>query len=141
MADIQVKSAFVDKVLAGNDGAWGLKTSEPHSRKNDTGGYDTTGRTFRTIRGKGIDWSQFQERDRITFFGREETIEREHEGKKYYDLIVWVDAVNVIRPQQGQSQPAQSAPAQSQEPWSTPGSSTTADAWVTPGGFSDDTPF
>lgn len=127
MADVQVKSAFVDKVLTGNDGAWGIKTSEPHSRKNDNGGYDTTGRTFRTLRGKNIDWSQFQERDRIAFFGREETVEREHEGKKYYDILVWVDGVTAIRSQQ----PAQSAPAQSQEPWSTPGSSTSADSWAT----------
>src|SRR5690606_41316128 len=52
MPEIIVKSAFVDKVLAGKDGAFGLRTSEPHSRKNDQGGYDTTGRTFRTLRGR-----------------------------------------------------------------------------------------
>jgi len=28
-----------------------------------------------------------------------------------------------------------------QEPWSTPGSQTSADAWSTPGSFGDDTPF
>lgn len=130
MADIQVRSAFVDKVLVGNEGAWGVKTSEPHSRKNDAGGYDTTGRTFRTLRGRNIDWSQFQEKDRITFFGREETVEREHEGKKYYDLIVWVDAAAVIKSQQAASNPAYSAPAPTQ-----------TDAWTTPGSFGDDTPF
>lgn len=32
-------------------------------------------------------------------------------------------------------QPAQSAPAQTEEPWSTPGSSTTADAWATAAPF------
>lgn len=126
MADVQVRSAFVDKVLVGTDGPWGLKTSEPHSRKNDAGGYDTTGRTFRTIRGKNIDWTQFQEKDRISFFGREETVEREHEGKKYYDLLVWVDGVTVLR-KTGQSRPA---PTQ-EEPWRTPGSTTTPDAWAT----------
>lgn len=132
MADIQVKSAFVDKVLTGNDGAWGVKTSEPHSRKNDTGGYDTTGRTFRTLRGRNVDWSQFQEKDRITFFGREETVEREHEGKKYYDLIVWVDSAAVIRGQEQQNRPA---PQQQTTP--------STDAWTTPGGdgFGDPTPF
>lgn len=131
MADVQVRSAFVDKVLTGNDGAWGVKTSEPHSRKNDNGGYDTTGRTFRTLRGKNIDWSQFQERDRIAFFGREETVEREHEGKKYYDILVWVDGVTVIKSQSAGSAPAQSA------------SSPAVDAWAsaTPGSFGDDTPF
>lgn len=118
MADVQVKSAFVDKVLTGSDGAWGVKTSEPHSRKNDAGGYDTTGRTFRTLRGRNVDWSQFQEKDRITFFGREETVEREHEGKKFYDLIVWVDSAAVIKAQQAAPQPAQSAPAQN-ETWPT----------------------
>lgn len=128
MADIQVKSAFVDKVLTGNEGAWGLKTSEPHSRKNDNGGYDTTGRTFRTLRGRNIDWSQFQEKDRITFFGREETVEREHEGKKFYDLIVWVDAASVIKSQAPTSQTAPAA---------------TTGAWTTPGNFGDEstTPF
>lgn len=120
MADIQVRSAFVDKVLTGNDGAWGVKTSEPHSRKNESGGYDTTGRTFRTLRGRNVDWSQFQEKDRITFFGREETIEREHDSKKYYDLIVWVDSAAVIRGQEQQNRPAQQQQA-----------STSTDAWAT----------
>lgn len=130
MADIQVRSAFVDKVLTGNDGAWGVKTSEPHSRKNDSGGYDTTGRTFRTLRGRNVDWSQFQEKDRITFSGREETVEREHEGKKYYDLIVWVDSAAVIRGQEQQNRPA---PQQQTTP--------STDAWTTTGSFGDDTPF
>ncbi|PKQ33152.1 MAG: single-stranded DNA-binding protein, partial [Actinobacteria bacterium HGW-Actinobacteria-11] len=39
----------------------------------------------------------------------------------------------------GQSRPAQQQV--SEEPWSTPGSSTSADAWSTPGSFGDDTPF
>lgn len=41
------------------------------------------------------------------------------------------------QPQQGYGQPAQQ---QAQEPWSTPSSSST-DAWTTPGSFGDDTPF
>jgi len=42
----------------------------------------------------------------------------------------------------GGQRPAQQAQQQvSQEPWSTPGSSTSADAWSTPGSFGDDTPF
>ena len=37
---------------------------------------------------------------------------------------------------------ARPAPQQvSEEPWSTPGSSTSADAWATPGSFGDETPF
>ncbi|GAA5145431.1 single-stranded DNA-binding protein [Microbacterium pseudoresistens] len=41
----------------------------------------------------------------------------------------------------GQSRPQQSQQQVSEEPWSTPGSSTSADAWSTPGSFGDDTPF
>jgi single-strand DNA-binding protein len=40
----------------------------------------------------------------------------------------------------GQSRPQQQQQV-SEEPWSTPGSSTSADAWSTPGSFGDDTPF
>lgn len=38
------------------------------------------------------------------------------------------------------NQPSQTHGAY-EEPWSTPGSSTSADAWSTPGSFGDDTPF
>lgn len=40
----------------------------------------------------------------------------------------------------GQSRPQQQQQQSSDEPWSTPGSSS-ADAWSTPGSFGDDTPF
>ncbi len=40
----------------------------------------------------------------------------------------------------GGQRPAQQQQV-SEEPWSTPGSSTSADAWSTPGSFGDDTPF
>lgn len=43
MATIRVDSAFVEEVLIGNTGAWGLKTSEPHSRKNDQDKWETVG--------------------------------------------------------------------------------------------------
>lgn len=49
----------------------------------------------------------------------------------------------VTRAQSGGGQratPPQSQQA-SEEPWATPGSSTSADAWSTPGSFGDDTPF
>lgn len=135
MADIQIRSAFVDKVLIGKDGPFGVKTSEPHSRKNDHGGYDTTGRTFRTIRGKDIDWTQFNEGDRIAAFGREVTEEREYEGKKYYDLIVWAEAVMVIPRAQGGS-------GRGSAPSTSPGAgqggfAPQADAWATPGDNTD----
>ncbi|WP_404436636.1 single-stranded DNA-binding protein [Microbacterium aerolatum] len=41
----------------------------------------------------------------------------------------------------GGQRPAQQQQQVSEEPWSTPGSSTSADAWSTPGSFGDDTPF
>lgn len=135
MAEIIVKSAFVDKVLAGKDGAFGLRTSEPHSRKNDQGGYDTTGRTFRTLRGRGIDWSQFQERDRITFHGREVTEEREHDGKKYYDLNVWVDGVMRVESTGGQRQAAPADAWAAAQPVQA-----AADAWGASSSFGDE-PF
>lgn len=40
----------------------------------------------------------------------------------------------------GVAQGANNAPA-TDEPWSTPGSSTSTEAWSTPGSFGDDTPF
>ena len=41
----------------------------------------------------------------------------------------------------GGQRPPQQQQQVSEEPWSTPGSSTSADAWSTPGSFGDDTPF
>lgn len=135
MAEIIVKSAFVDKVLVGKDGAFGVRTSEPHSRKNDQGGYDTTGRTFRTLRGRGIDWSQFQERDRIAFHGREVTEEREHDGKKYYDLNVWVDGVMRVESTGGQRVAAPADTWAAAQPVQA-----AADAWGAPSN-AEDVPF
>ncbi len=48
----------------------------------------------------------------------------------------------VTRAQSGGGQrSAQPQQQVSEEPWSTPGSSTSADAWATPGSFGDETPF
>jgi len=99
MAKVTVDSAFVEDVLIGNSGAWGLKTSEPHSKKNqDTGKWDTTGRTFRTVkvsRDSGIQLERFAKGDRITFEGREVTeAKKAADGSKtFYDLVVWADRV------------------------------------------------
>ncbi|WP_040168020.1 single-stranded DNA-binding protein [Microbacterium gorillae] len=41
----------------------------------------------------------------------------------------------------GGGQPRQQQAVASEEPWSTPGSSSGADAWATPGSYGDDTPF
>lgn len=92
--------------------AWGLKSAETHSKKNDEGKYETSGRTFRTVkvsRASGIDLTQFAKGDRIKVEGQEVTETREHDGKKYYDLVVWAKTVEVAERGQSQSQP--SAPA------------------------------
>ena len=100
MAKIEIESAFVESWTKTTDQhpAWGMKTAEPHSRKNDDGKYETVGRTFRTVkvsRASGIDLSVFVKGDRVQVWGKEVTETREHEGKSYYDLIVWADRVEV----------------------------------------------
>ncbi|WP_347975679.1 hypothetical protein [Microbacterium sp. ProA8] len=100
MAKLTVDSAFVEEVLIGNNGAWGLKTSEPHSRKNDQDRWETVGRTFRTLkvsRNSGISLERFNKGDRITFEGREVTESKKSAdgAKTYYDLVVWADAVEL----------------------------------------------
>lgn len=104
MAQVQIDSAFVEKVVAGQQGPFGIKTAEPHRRKNDRGEWETTGRTFRDVKGRDVDWSQFAEGDRVRIFGREVTEKREHEGKDYYSLVVWADAVVKIQPRDGAQQ-------------------------------------
>jgi len=98
MAKVEIESAFVEAWSKNDDQhpAWGMRTAEPHSKKNDAGKYDTIGRTFRTVkvsRDSGIDLTQFKKGDRVTITGRESTETREHNGQKYYDLIVWADTV------------------------------------------------
>ena len=139
MGNAQFK-AFIDDVLEGRDGPWALKTSEIHQRKTPEGGYETTARTFRTVKGD-IDFSRFAKGDLVFVAGVEKTEKRTHDGKDYYDLVVWADAVSTVpRKGAGSHQGAsdggnqpQGVPVQGgtvQEPWATaqPG-----------GGFGDDT--
>ena len=99
MAKIEIESAFVEdwNKNTPEHPSWGMKTAEPHSRKKEDGsGYETIGRTFRTVkvsRASGIDLSEFGKGDRVHVWGKEATETREHEGKKYYDLVVWADRV------------------------------------------------
>lgn len=146
MAKIEIKSAFVEPWTKNSEEhpAWGMKTAEPHRRKNDRDEYETVGRTFRTVkvsRDSGIDLTQFSKGQRVQVSGTEVTETREHEGKKYYDLVVWADRVELAEGQQA-SNGAQGAATE--QPWapSTPAASTGAgDAWNTPQQFDQDTPF
>ncbi|MEC5149182.1 hypothetical protein [Cryobacterium sp. GrIS_2_6] len=123
MAKIEIESAFVESWTKHSDEhpAWGIKTAEPHSKKNDAGKYETIGRTFRTVkvsRASGIDLSEFVKGDRVHVWGTEATETREHEGKKYYDLIVWADRVEPAErgsAATGSPETAQEAP--DEEPW------------------------
>jgi len=117
MSKIEIESAFVESWTKNQDEhpQWGMKTAEPHRRKNDAGEWETVGRTFRTVKvsgSSGINLSRFRKGDRVSIVGREVTETREHEGKKYFDLVVWADRVElaerggaVDRPSQPVSQP------------------------------------
>ena len=136
MAKVEIESAFVEAWTKNQDQhpSWGMKTAEPHSRKNDDGKYETVGRTFRTVkvsRASGIDLTAFRKGDRVQVWGKEVTETREHEGKKYYDLIVWADRVEPV----GSSSNAAPVAAPVDEPWaaSTPAAGSF--------GGNDETPF
>jgi single-stranded DNA-binding protein len=145
MAKIEIDSAFVEAWTKNTEQhpAWGMKTAEPHSRKNEDGKYETIGRTFRTVkvpRSTGIDLTTFRKGDRVQVWGREVTETREHEGKKYYDLIVWADRVEIA----GSAATSPGSNATVAEPWGTSApvqNDTTGDVWNTPGAHNDETPF
>jgi len=145
MSKIEIESAFVEAWTKNTEEhpAWGMKTAEPHSRKNEDGKYETVGRTFRTIkvpRSTGIDLTMFRKGDRVQVWGREVTETREHEGKKYYDLIVWADRVEIV----GSSSSNATSNAPAGEPWANTApvqTDTAGDVWNTPGNYSDEVPF
>ena len=91
MAEIRF-TAFVE----GNLGNWALKTSEPHSKKDENDQWVTVSRTFRTVKaayGYDVDFTQFREGDRIEGIGNEVTEVREDNGQKYYNLVVKAEDV------------------------------------------------
>lgn len=106
--------------------AWGMKTAETHRRKNDEGKYETVGRTFRTVkvsRASGIDLTEHAKGARVKVWGQEATETREHDGKKFYDLVVWAARIESDAPP---------APPVQEQP----------DVWNTPqAAFTEDTPF
>ena len=95
MAKIEFE-AFVEDVISGGTGVFGLKTAETHSRKDDQGQWQTVARTFRTVkasRDAGVSFDGFAKGDKVTVTGAEKTEVREWQGKKLYDLVVWADSV------------------------------------------------
>lgn len=124
MAQVQIQTAFVEKVLLTREGvAFGVSTSEPHRRKTDAGEWETTARTYRTVMGKNIDWAQFQEGDRISVAGSEKTEAREHDGKTHYNLVVWADSVSLAGRATDRSQERAGTPntgGAGDESWGTP---------------------
>jgi hypothetical protein len=138
MAKIEIDSAFVEAWTKNTEQhpAWGMKTAEPHSRKNEDGKYETVGRTFRTVkvpRSTGIDLTMFRKGDRVKVWGREVTETREHEGKKYYDLIVWAERVESA----GSAGTSGTTGATTAEPWATTAPVQTDSTQ----GYTDETPF
>ena len=123
MAFVEIKSAFVEPWNRNTEQhpSWGMKIAEPHSRKDEQGNYQTVSRTFFTVkvsRESGINLAQFAKGDRISLKGKQVTEVREHEGKKYYDLVIWADEVTGLE-SRGQQAPQQSQPAQGG--WAQPG--------------------
>lgn len=98
MANITVKSAFVEDVIGSP--VFALKLSEPHSKKDESGKWQTVSRTFFDLkvgRDSGINLAQFAKGDRVAFSGTQKTETREHQGKKFYTLTVWADSVNLVQ--------------------------------------------
>jgi single-stranded DNA-binding protein len=133
MSKIEIESAFVEAWTKNTEDhpSWGMKTAEPHRRKNDAGEWETVGRTFRTVkvsRDSGIDLTRFRKGDRVLVAGREVTESREHDGKTYYDLVVWADRVEPVERGGTVDRPSQPV-------------SQTNDTWSTPTFAADETPF
>lgn len=131
MSDIKIKSAFVE-----DNKGFVLKIAEPHSKKNEQGGYDTVSRTFFDVKVRkdsGIDLSQFEKGQRIQVEGRLMTDVREYEGKKFYTLTIWAD--KVAHAEQGGSGGRSQPQTGQSDTWATTAPQNAA------GGFGDDTPF
>lgn len=126
MAEIKF-TGFVEEVLEGRNGPYGVKVAEPH-RKKDGGNWVTVARTFHRVTGayeSGINFAGFAKGDRVVVEGRQVTDPYTgQDGEKKYPLVVKADTVAVQ--ERGAGSPAPQ-PA--------------TDSWSTPGSFGDDTPF
>lgn len=123
MAVIEIKSAFVEEQVGSP--VFVLKIAEPHSKQDEQGNWQTVARTFfdvKVSRDSGIDLSQFGKGDRVRVIGNQRTEVREHQGKKFYSLVVWADTIEAAQSQNAgfgggsQCQWGNSAPAGSGAP-------------------------
>lgn len=90
MADVAF-TGFVEEVLEGRNGPYGIKVAEPHRKKVDEK-WVTTARTFHRVTGAfgaTIPWHQFSKGDRVDVNGKQltETFEKK-DGSTGYALIV-----------------------------------------------------
>lgn len=102
MAKIEIASAFVEEQVGSP--VFVLKIAEPHSKKDDQGNWQTVSRTFfdvKVSRESQIDLSQFGKGSRVQVWGSQKTEVREHQGKKFYSLVVWADRIEVAQSAQG----------------------------------------
>lgn len=113
MAKIEI-DGFVDEVLEGRNGVYGIKVSEPHRRKNDRDEWETVARTFHRVTGayeSGIQFATFAKGDRVTVVGKQVTDPyTDGQGQKRYPLVV--KASSVVR-NDGPGRAQQQAPADS----------------------------
>jgi|SRR5690606_4497873 len=90
-------TGFVEEVLEGRNGVYGLKVAEPHSRKDDNDKWVTVARTFHRVTGAyqaGIEWGQFSKGDRVEVAGKQVTDPyTDNQGKKQYPLAVKAESV------------------------------------------------
>lgn len=136
MSKIEIGSAFVEEQV-GNP-TFVLKCAEPHSKKDDQGNWQTVARTFFDLkvgRESGIDLSQFGKGARIKVWGNQRTEVREHEGKKFYSLVVWADRIEVAQAAGGGNGGGSGGPAtqRAQNEWAAPQGDPGS-----PSGFADD---
>lgn len=143
MSKVEIASAFVEEQV-GNP-TFVLKCAEPHSKKDDQGNWQTVARTFFDLkvgRESGIDLAQFGKGARIKVWGNQRTEVREHDGKKFYSLVVWADRIEVAQAAGGGNGGGSGAGAagQPQQGWDAPVPASEASGNFA-GGFDDEQPF
>ena len=127
MAEIKF-TGFVEEVLTGRTGPYGLKIAEGHSKKDENDQWVTVARTFHRVKSAyqaEIPFGSFNKGDRVDVAGKQVTETYEQNGERKYALVVKADSVAPV------ARGPQQAPQQSQqaEPWATPGSS--SNGWDT----------